>query len=95
MNGHKPFLQKANSRFAYEKWNESYYGAVLIDNFNASNWNIGELKRLAGGESVTIQVRYESGRRINCRVPFILFSNNPPPYDIVGFIERVDVVFCG
>jgi hypothetical protein len=84
-------LPQADSQFAFEKWNENHYGAILIENFTSNNWNMIEWEPFAGGEHFMISVRHNDG--LKGIVPIMLLSDDSHPHDFVGFIQRAEILF--
>jgi hypothetical protein len=86
------FLPKENSNFPYADFDERKHQVIFMDN---ESHNMNLWKKIAAGEEFRVQIKGQRGRVAIAKMPMVMISNNPPPYDIPGFKERCEIIYSG
>lgn len=68
-------------KYAMQNYDQRMHKLIVIDEFDISQYQVNDLKKLLAGESLMINSKNESGRVITHRNPIILISNLDPPSD--------------
>ena len=84
-------------RFAWQDFDAQLHNLVVIDEFEISEYNVTDLKKVLAGESLVVNRKGECSRKIKLKMPMIIISNLPPPASDVstqmqGVIQRLKVV---
>jgi hypothetical protein len=81
-------------KYSMQGYEKKLHNIILIDEFDITEYNCSDLKKILAGESIMSNTKNGSGRTIYHRNPTILISNLEPPSDTVsnqyrGFQERL------
>lgn len=84
-------------RFAWQDFDVQLHNLVVIDEFEISEYNVTDLKKVLAGESLVVNRKGECSKKIKLKMPMIIISNLPPPASDVstqmqGVIQRLKVV---
>ncbi|CAF0868071.1 unnamed protein product [Brachionus calyciflorus] len=72
---------------------------MVIDEFDISEYNVTELKKVLAGETLVANRKGQSSKKMRLKIPMIIISNLAPPQgdhksQCQGFIERHHILKC-
>ncbi|CAF1067526.1 unnamed protein product [Brachionus calyciflorus] len=84
-------------RFAWQEFDSSLHNITLIDEFDITEYNVTDLKKILSGECLIANRKGQTSQKIQLRMPMIFISNLPPPVNdmstqMQGFRERIKIV---
>lgn len=84
-------------KYAWQDFDTNLHNIVIVDEFDISEYNITDLKKVLSGECLVANRKGGSSKKIRLAMPMIFISNLPPPTNdlstqIQGFRERLKIV---
>lgn len=89
--------QPNEPRFAWQRYQTNSFNIMLIDEYYDGEFNLGEIKKVLAGETLTANVKGQEPKEIRIQIPTIIISNFAPPNvqinpQLAGIRERLTVV---